>query len=265
VFYETPSHQISYPEHISFSSGSDHLVVKEYNSELVLVLQLPMQILCALEVDDESSRRAEQTEKDASLIRHPNLGLWSFQSASQSLVSGAHVETLSSGDSLGLTTLSSGRDINMLLWRNTASGFEQERMDVIKLPQWEGVEKLKTSVRLPKPGESNMTIVLDRAIQPENTFRLAAPERCPVVIRRDVGSLRLLASDGSPTGKRLEDSGSLKRKREEIVNDERSSGTNLDKERDETNASRKRLLVQGHAHVYDIADSSHGGVIEDNK
>ena len=117
LFYETPSHQLSYPEQMSFSSSSDQLIVKEYNSELALVLPLPAKILCALEDDNDPGEEGLSMERDQTLIQHPNLGLWCFKSASRSLVSGAHVETLSSGESLGFTPLSSRRDIGILLWR----------------------------------------------------------------------------------------------------------------------------------------------------
>ena len=221
LFYETPSHQLSYPEHISFSSSSDQLIVKEYNSELALVLPLPVEILCALEDDNYPREEGGSTERDQTLIRHPNLGLWCFKSASRSLVSGAYVETLSSSESLGFTPLSSRRDIGILLWRNTTSGFEQERLEIVKLPAWERMETVKTSVKFPEPGESDITVILNKAVQPENTLRPAVPEHFPVVMRREVGSLRkFLVDDNESKRERLKDGGARKRKREETTNDE---------------------------------------------
>jgi hypothetical protein len=85
------------------------------------------------------------------------------------------VETLSSGESLGFTPLSSRRDVGVLLWRNTSLGFEQERLEVVNLPAWEGIETVTTSMKLPEPDESAITLILNKAVQPENTLRPAVP------------------------------------------------------------------------------------------
>ena len=61
------AHQLSYPQHISFSSSSEQLIVKEYNSELPVVLPLPAEILCALEDDDDPCTEGGGTQRETRL------------------------------------------------------------------------------------------------------------------------------------------------------------------------------------------------------
>ena len=225
MFYETSTEQSSYPENISFSRGSDHFVVKEYQSGFSLVLELPEQILSVLKNSDAPEGRSQKDEKISSLATCPQMNIWSFQPTNQSLISGTHMERLPSGRIQGISTLSSGRDINMVLWRDNESGFEQQRMEVIGFPEWEGIEVLKPSIGLPKPGESKITVVLGTPVQAENNFGKAGQELGPILIRRDLNSLRLLTNDGNFTGTRLGDEGALKRKRE-ITDDEKRPGVN---------------------------------------
>ena len=94
------------------------------------------------------------------------------------------------------------------------------------------METVKTSMKFPEPGESDITVVLNKAVQPENTLRPAVPEHFPVVVRREVGSLRRLLGDKNGSkGKRLDDGGARKRKREEITNDEDHTIVSTDSDR----------------------------------
>ncbi|PSN59982.1 hypothetical protein BS50DRAFT_681838 [Corynespora cassiicola Philippines] len=214
LFYATPRKLDSYPENISFSRTSDHFVIKEHKSESAVVLKLPRRILCALDDESETRSRAEQNNDENSPISYPKLDLWSFQSESRSLINGLYAETFSSGESQGINISSSTGDIDMVFWRNTVSDHEKQKIDVIRLPRWGGMENLEPSVGLPKPGESEITVVLDRPAQFENYFRPPAQEHEPVVIRKNVESLRLLENDGFSSWKRLGDGGAMKRKRE---------------------------------------------------
>jgi hypothetical protein len=165
--YETPSGHLSYPENITFTSNSEQLVIKEQNSELPIIMSLPVEILNALE--DESVVCVEDDEDDEAqsgngLMQRPTLDLWSFKSADRDLVSGAYVHTLPSGEVLGFTPITSRNDASILLWRNTSTGFEQEKLEIVKFPAWEGMRTVTTSVKLPEPGQSDVTLVLNKAI-----------------------------------------------------------------------------------------------------
>jgi hypothetical protein len=217
--YETPSGHLSYPEHITFTSNSEQLVVKEQNSELPIVMSLPVGILNALEdegivrVDDQEDEEEEGQSGNA-LAERPTLDLWSFKSANHDLMSGTYVQTLSSGEGLGFTPITSRNDASVLLWRNTVTGFEQEKLEIVKFPAWEGMRTVKTSVKLPEPGQSAVTLVLNKAVQPENSFGQAQPEHFPAIIRREVTSLRSLPVEGAEIrGKRLQASAEEQRRK----------------------------------------------------
>lgn len=199
--YKTPSEQASYPEHITFTSNSEQLVIKELNAELPIVMSFPAGVLSALEAKSPRRVDEEKQAKDQQVLRSSVLDLSSFETSNRELVSGAYVETLASGKAMGFTPITSRDNASVLLWRKTGSGFEQEKFEIVKFPAWEGMDTVTSSMKPPEPGQSVVTLVLNKAVQPENGFRKAQTEHFPAVITREVGTLRSLPIDDDATAR----------------------------------------------------------------
>jgi hypothetical protein len=134
LFYETLSGQSSYPEHITFTSNSEQLVIKERNAELPIVMSLPAEILSALDTESVHPEESEEQQNNQEVIRTSALDLASLGTSNRHLVSSAYVKTVAAGKAVGFAPITSIDNASVLLWRDTGTGLVQKKFEIVKFP-----------------------------------------------------------------------------------------------------------------------------------
>jgi hypothetical protein len=91
------------------------------------------------------------------------------------------------------------------------------------------MESITTSIMPPEPGQNMVTLVLNKAIQPENSFSTTKTEHFPAVIRRDISTLRCLpVDDTKERGKTIQEGpDELRQKRRRLTEQANGGATSL--------------------------------------
>lgn len=95
------------------------------------------------------------------------------------------IEITAMGATTGFQTSLSRDKVSLQFWHEDSSTSNSQDFELVKVPDWDGVEHTTASIQFPKTRDDNFKVVLNRPIRSWNTLPDNAIEHFPLVISRD--------------------------------------------------------------------------------
>ncbi|KAF2189292.1 hypothetical protein K469DRAFT_62625 [Zopfia rhizophila CBS 207.26] len=198
LFYETPDRHWSYPRKLEFSNCGRHIVITEHNSEVPIYKPIPEDLHGSLPRRFSNEPGSIVDTPDLLAKGQPHEIQAIFDVDDQKMVSGSNAHVFKDGSSVGLTAQSNGDKVSVHLWRNRGAGleFEKETWEISQLPNWEDIQTTSASIKLPRKGDSSLTFILNKTVQPENNLTTPHSDHLPAIVRRDLDDIRKPEGNG---------------------------------------------------------------------
>ena len=177
--------------------------------ELPIIRQIDHAFLKDAGTDKTEPSGQDQHHQQHSVILQPGMNL-SLESFNRNLRS-SHWEMQAAGVSAGVFNISSTKDASFLLMKQSPDGVQRQQVEVSQLPAYG--RSAKVTMKLPEPDETAVTLILNKGMQPRNSFAQSLSDQLPVIVRRPITSLRMTqvqytkiagSSDGSDNKRRIE-------------------------------------------------------------
>jgi hypothetical protein len=174
-------YSISELSDLFFSNCGKYMVAKASTLDFPLITPIAGTLLpkslCLIEATKEAPDIAQEVKQQGAL----SIYIPGFISKTET----QQMEITATGATTGFQTSLSRDRVSLQFWQEDSSISTSKDFELVKVPDWDGVEHTTASIQFPKTKEDNFRVVLNQPIRSWNTLPDNEIECFPLVISRD--------------------------------------------------------------------------------